>query len=104
MSERAAGKIELFDETFNGLQRAVDIATQKQAIIAHNIANAKTPGFEPLEFDSVLNKAVKRANKNVVLEDEMDALSRNANDHSSYVKLLATKIGILRTVVTQGRK
>jgi flagellar basal body rod protein FlgB len=103
MSEPIA-KLELFDETFSNLQNAVNMTTKTQAVIAQNIANAKTPGYEPMDFDKTLNKAVKRANKTVVFEDEMNALSKNSLDHSAYIKLLAAKISVIRTVVTQGKK
>lgn len=98
------GKIGLFDDTFIRLQAAVERATKKQAVIAQNIANANNPDYAALDFDETLNKAVKRANKSVVIEDEMAAMSKNQIEHSAYIKLLATKISVLRTVVTQGRK
>ncbi len=104
MSEQQVQRVQLFDDTFNHLNDALDQSTKIQAVIAQNIANAKTPGYEALEFDKVLNKAVKRANKNVVFEEEMDSLSRNAIEHAAYVKLIAEKIAVIRTVVTQGRK
>jgi flagellar basal body rod protein FlgB len=52
----------------------------------------------------VLNKAVKRADKKVVLEEEMAALSKNATEHSAYVKLLTMKMSVLHNVTTQGKK
>jgi|WetSurMetagenome_2_1015567.scaffolds.fasta_scaffold599737_2 flagellar basal body rod protein FlgB len=97
-------KVEMFDDTFNNVEMALNRATKKQAIIAQNIANAGNPNYIPKDFDEVLNKAVERKNKNIVIEEEMATLSKNAIDHSAYVKLLASKIGVLRTVVTQGRK
>lgn len=104
MSEQPVQKVELFDETFNGLQVAIDRAAKKQAVIAQNIANVNTPGYEPLEFDEALNKAVKRSNKALVIEEEMAALSKNSIEHSAYVKLLASKISVIRTIATQGRR
>ncbi len=96
--------VEIFDSTIDNLQQGIERATKKQAVIAQNIANINNPGYEALEFDEVLNKAVKRANKEVVLEDEMARLSRNSITYSAYVKLLESKMSILRSVVTQGRK
>ena len=95
---------EIFDPTFEGLQTGIIRATKAQSVIAQNIANANNPDYEAQEFDAVLNKAVKRANKKVIIEEEMDALSKNSIKHSAYVKLLASKINVIRTVVTQGRK
>jgi flagellar basal body rod protein FlgB len=97
--------IEIFDAQFRGLERAMDVATRRQEVISHNIANAKTPGFEPLTFDEHLMRAVKRTDrKDVVLEDEMAALADNSIKYSSYVKLLTSKINVLRTIATQGRR
>jgi len=95
----------LFDETFRNLERAMEIATKKQAVIAHNIANAKTPGYEALTFDEELMRAVKRLDKKqVVLEEELAALTENSVKYSAYVKLLSSKINVLRTIATQGRR
>ncbi|MBU0671628.1 MAG: hypothetical protein KJ732_01215, partial [Candidatus Margulisbacteria bacterium] len=67
--------------------------------------NAKTPGFEPLAFDEELMAAVKRLDrKEVVLEEELSALTENSVKYSSYVKLLTSKINMLRTIATQGRR
>ena len=95
---------EMYDSTFIGLQESIGKATKKQAVIAQNIANINNPNYEALEFDEALDKAVKRENKKVVLEEEMAALSQNSIRHSAYIKLLASKINIIHTVITQGRK
>jgi len=95
----------IFDPTFSNLEGAMRVASAKQAVIAHNLANAQTPDYEPLEFSEELNRAIKRKDrKKVVIEEEMAALSENSVRYSSYVKLLSQKIGILRTIVTQGRR
>ena len=96
---------EVFDVTFQKLEGGIEKTTKIQSIISHNIANANNPEFEPLEFDEVLNKAVKRADrKKVVLEEEMADLSKNSLRHSAYIKLLASKINVMKTVATMGRK
>jgi len=95
---------EMYDSTFIRLQESIDKATKKQAVIAQNIANINNPNYEALEFDEALDKAVKRSDKKIVLEEEMAALSQNSIKHSAYIKLLASKIGIIHTVITQGRK
>jgi len=96
---------EIFDKSFNDLEQAIKIAAKRQAIIAHNIANANTPGFEAQEFDEVLGKAIVRQDaKKVVLEKELDALSQNSMRYSSYVKLMTSKLGILRNIATQGKR
>jgi len=95
---------EIFDPTFEGLQGGINRATKVQSVIAQNIANANNPDYEAVEFNQELNKAVKRSNKKIVIEEEMTALSQNAIKYSAYVKLLASKINVIRTVVTQGKR
>ena len=83
----------------------MEIATRRQEVISHNIANAKTPGFEALEFDEQLMRAVKRQeSKQVNMEEELAALTENSIKYSAYVKLLSSKINVLKTIATQGRK
>lgn len=97
--------IGIFDESFNTLERAMQIATKKQAVIAHNIANAKTPGYEAMTFDEELMRAVKRLDKKqVVLEEEMADLAKNSGKYSAYVKLMSSKINVLKTIAAQGRR
>jgi flagellar basal body rod protein FlgB len=97
--------VEIFDPTFGNLERSMEIATRRQEVISHNIANADTPGYEALTFDEQLMRAVKRLDKKrVVLEEEMASLTENSIKYSSYVKLLSTKINVLRNIVTQGRR
>jgi flagellar basal body rod protein FlgB len=96
--------MEIFDSTFVNLQEGINKTVKQQSVISQNIANINNPSYEAQDFDAVLNKVVKRTNKKVVLEEEMAALSKNAMQHSSYVKLLALKLGVLHTVTTQGKK
>ena len=98
-------ELQIFDYTFDNLQRAVDVSSKRQATIAHNIANANTPGFEAMEFDEALGRAIKRVDrKDVVLEEEMAAMTENSIKYSAYIKLLSSKLNVLRTIATQGRK
>lgn len=83
----------------------MEIATRRQEVITNNIANAKTPGYEALNFDEQLMRATKRLNKKeVVLEDELAALTENSVAYSSYVKLLSSKFNVLKTIASQGRR
>ena len=95
---------QVYDPTFDNLEHAIHAATMRQNVIAQNIANAGNPDYAAMDFDAALDKAVKRANKKVNVEEELSALSRNTIEHSAYVKLLAAKISVVRTVVTQGKK
>lgn len=95
----------LFDETSSNLEKAMRIATQRQAVISQNIANAKTPGYVAKEFDEELMQAVERQNKReVVLEEELAALTRNSGKYSYCVKMLTSKVNLLKTIASQGRK
>ena len=93
----------MFDPTFSNLEKAMKVTAAQQSLIAQNIANIDNPNYEAQDFDAELGKAVKRASRKVTLEEEMAALSKNTDRYSSYVKLLSSKLAILRTIVTQGR-
>ena len=97
--------IELFDPTMSNLEKAMVRSTKIQEVSAHNIANAKTPGYEAVKFDETLNKAVKRLDKkNVSIEEEMAEMAKNNQRFSAFSKLLTSKLAVLRSVVTQGRR
>ncbi|MFH0886871.1 MAG: flagellar basal body protein [bacterium] len=100
---RKVNEVNVFDPTFNRLEVAMKNRAMMQSIIAHNIANANTPGFKPIKFDDVLGKAVRSANT-VDLEEEMSDMAKNSTEYSSYVRLINGKLSTLRSVVTQGRK
>ena len=51
--------IKVFDQTFEALSRTIDLRTQNQTVIASNIANADTPGYQAKELD--FEKAMGRA-------------------------------------------
>jgi flagellar basal body rod protein FlgB len=95
----------LFDGTFDNLEKAMAVATRRQAVLADNIANAKTPGYRAKDFDEVLMKAVERQDRpEVNLEQEMAMLTENSVKYSAYLKSMTAKLSVLRSVVTQGRK
>lgn len=97
------GKI--FDKSFTALERGMEIAARRQEVITHNIANANTPGFEALTFNEELLQAEKRIDKtDVVLEEELAALTANSIDYSAYVKILSSKINMLRGIASQGKR
>ena len=101
----AVPRLGIFDPTFDRVQQAMEIATKRQAVIAHNLANADTPGYHALKFDDQLEQAVKRLeNPTVNIEEEMASMTENSIRYSSYVKLLSTKLNILKTIASQGRK
>lgn len=94
----------MFDETFVSLEAAMRRAAQIHEVHAQNIANINTPNYVPLDFDEVLQKAVKKADKKMTLEEEMAKLSKNSLEYSGYVKLLTQKVNVLKTIASQGRR
>jgi flagellar basal-body rod protein FlgB len=40
----------LFDQTFNGLQRAMDLTWRRNEALVSNIANAETPGYRAVDY------------------------------------------------------
>ena len=97
--------MEIFDPTMTNLEKAMVRSSKIQEVSAHNIANAKTPGYEALRFDETLNKAVKRLEKkDVSIEEEMADMAKNTQRFSAFSKLLTSKLAVLRSVVTQGRR
>lgn len=98
-----ADDLKIFDPTFYHLQEAMSRRAMMQAVIAHNIANANTPGFKPRRFDEVLQKVVETQGK-VELEKEMADMSENSGAYGAYVRIMNSKLSALRSIVTQGRK
>jgi flagellar basal-body rod protein FlgB len=52
--------VDLFDPSIVALEKAMSGAELRQTVLADNIANANTPGFQPsdVDFQSVLAQAV----------------------------------------------
>ena len=97
--------IEIFDPAFSTIERAMGKSVRVQETISNNVANAQTPGYVPKKFDEVLNKEIDRQDRKTVnLEEEMAEMSKNSGKYSAYIKLLSAKLGVLRSVVTMGRK
>jgi len=95
----------IFDQSFQSLEQAMKVATLRQSVIAHNIANANTPGYVPQSFDEELMKAVKRQDKKqVVIEDEMSELTKNSQKYSAYIKLMSSKLTVMRSIASQGKR
>ena len=99
-----ANEYEVFGKTFDDLEKSMRVTAMRQEVIAHNIANANTPGYVAMTFDEELMQAIKKQDKKkVVLEDELAALSKNSIEYSGYAKMLISKLNLLRTVARQGK-
>ena len=98
----------LFDQTSVKLERAIYEMNKRQKATAYNIANATTPDFKPVRFPDEVEEAKRmygssRMLESVNIDDEMVKSTKIRLLHSAYVRLLTTKIGITKKVVTLGK-
>ena len=52
--------MKVFDQTLNGLEKAMDLRFKRHALLSSNIANSETPGYRAreLDFSGQLEKAL----------------------------------------------
>jgi flagellar basal body rod protein FlgB len=98
----------LFDQTSVNLEQAIKDMNQRQNAVAYNMANASTPGFKPIRFPDEIEAATRlygttRMLDSVNIDDEMVKSTQIRLRHSAYIRLLTTKIGITKKVVTLGK-
>ena len=98
----------LFDQTSVKLEKAIYEMNKRQKATAYNIANATTPDFKPVRFPDEVEEAKRMYGSSKMLEsvnidDEMVKSTKIRLLHSAYVRLLTTKIGITKKVVTLGK-
>ncbi|MBL6722810.1 MAG: hypothetical protein ISQ13_02230 [Candidatus Margulisbacteria bacterium] len=98
----------LFDSTSVRLEDAIYDMNKKQKATAYNIANASTPGFRPIRYEDEIQEAIRLYGDSSMLDvvnvdDEMVRSTKIRLKHSAYVRLLSTKIGITKKVVTLGK-
>tara|TARA_Y200000002_G_C22409753_1_gene549276 strand:- start:55 stop:426 length:372 start_codon:yes stop_codon:yes gene_type:complete len=98
----------LFDETSIKLEKAIYEMNKRQKAAAYNIANASTPDFKPVRFQDEVDEATRlygstKMLESVNIDDEMVKSTKVRLLHSAYVRLLTTKIGITKKVVTLGK-
>jgi flagellar basal body rod protein FlgB len=98
----------LFDQTSVNLEQAIKDMNRRQNAVAYNMANASTPGFKPIRFPDEIEAATRlygttRMLESVNIDDEMVKSTQIRLRHSAYIRLLTTKIGITKKVVTLGK-
>ena len=98
----------LFDQTSVKLEKAIYEMNKRQKAAAYNIANASTPDFKPVRFQDEIDEATRlygstKMIESVSIDDEMVKSTKVRLLHSAYVRLLTTKIGITKKVVTLGK-
>ena len=98
----------LFGHTEFNLEDCIKDMNARKAAIAYNIANASSPGFKPIRFPDEIDDMLRLYGDESMLhevniDDEMVRATNVRLKHSLCVKLLGVKMGITRTVVTQGK-
>jgi len=117
--------IKVFDQTYEALSRALDLRTENQTVIASNIANADTPGYQAqeLDFEKAMSKALESGNgaenvegeihtqiNDVVREDgntvdrdsEMVNLAQNQLLYDAAADLVKKKLALLKYSISDG--
>ena len=112
----------IFDITQVSLEQAISGANMRQTVLAQNIANANTPGYQrqDVDFHGALRAAMEngspledvrlaarrdplavlRADGNGVDVDVESAnLARNALEYEALVSVAAARVSILRTAM-----
>jgi flagellar basal-body rod protein FlgB len=115
--------VSLFDNTQLGLERAISGAAMRQEVLANNLANAETPGFQrsDVDFHTTLAQAMKtgdatsiestsfsaqqdpqtlRADGNGVdIDVESANMAKNGLEYEALVSVAKARIGILKSAM-----
>ena len=100
----------LFYPVDSKLEKAIYKATKKHALFSYNIANATTPGFEPIlypEDQAELNQIIpnnKELRKKVILEHMTASMAKNRNLQASYLTLYKKRFDTYRQIATMGKR
>jgi len=107
------------------VRNALDVASLRQTVHAHNIANANTPGFAPMRvsFDNSLEQARRRLDEErqghasmveaalvhdegtqVDLIGEISAMSSNSLQYQALIRALNKEMSIATMALSEGRK
>ena len=106
------------DRTTQAVEWALKAQSERQRVVAHNIANVNTPGFKAtkLDFESSLAEALRgggtaRATQtatndpvalngnNVNLEGELETLDKSNIHYEALTSALTAKFSQLRTAI-----
>ena len=95
---------DFFDPTIARIKDEMRLSLSEQATINQNIANANNPDYVAKSFDKVFQRAIDRQKAQVVLEDELKALGANSMHYSTLTRLYNLKMGVVKTIASQGRR
>ena len=109
----------MLDAIAGQLERYMDLLSARQKLVATNIANADTPGYQTQDLDfqsefmnatggagravNVPDLQVKNDGNNVSLDREARLLSENALRFQVASQLMKSQIRIVRSAVTEGK-
>jgi flagellar basal-body rod protein FlgB len=115
--------VPLFDNTQLALDRAISGSAMRQEVLANNLANAETPGFQrsDVDFHSTLAQAMKtgdaasienttfsaqqdsqtlRADGNGVdLDVEAANMAKNGLEYDALISVAKARLGILKSAM-----
>jgi flagellar basal-body rod protein FlgB len=118
--------VPIFDNTQLALERAISGASMRHEVLANNLANAETPGFQrsDVDFHTALSQAMKtgdparienatfqtqrenqtlRADGNGVDVDvESSNLAKNSLEYDALISVARARIGILKSAMGVG--
>lgn len=112
--------------SYDASKLMMDVSTMRQEIFASNIANLETPGYKRLQissdFTKVFNEALKSGNlskvqlpsalkdvtspaqrkdgNNVVLQDELLGMGKNASEYEALVDFVNGSMRTLKVAIT----
>jgi flagellar basal-body rod protein FlgB len=109
----------MLDRLAGQLEHYMDLLSARQKLVASNIANADTPGYqtEDIDFQSEFQSAIsgaphilevsglqmKNDGNNVSLDRESRLLAENALRFSAASSLLKSQISSLRAAIKEGQ-
>src|SRR3954454_15063123 len=115
--------VPLYDNTQLALERAISGAAMRQEVLANNLANAETPGFQrsDVDFHSALSQAMKtddpnsiesasfspqtdsqtlRADGNGVdVHVESSNMAKNGLEYEALISIAKARLGILQSAM-----
>lgn len=109
----------MLDRIAGQLERYMDLLSARQKMVASNIANADTPGYQTQDLDfqaefrraagappqvqNVAGLAVKNDGNNVSLDREARLLAENALRFSVASNLMRSQISLVRSAIKEGQ-
>jgi flagellar basal-body rod protein FlgB len=121
--------VDLFDTSIQGVEKAMQGSMLQQQVLANNIANANTPGFQPsnVDFQSALAQAFSSGSptpsqiQNITFQPQVDStgatevngngddvnaqmadLSKNTLNYQALESVMGTRMAILKTAIGTG--